>query len=80
MAPQPASAVSGRHIKFVGKRPRLPPVKEHAPVSVDRNNFHRRPYLANLARSLRSRIFNIRIPSAETWFVCTETGSILCWS
>jgi hypothetical protein len=72
---QPASAVSVGQIQFTGKRPRLPRVKGRLRVSEAGNDVHRRPYLANLADSLRSRIFNIRTPLGETWLARTETGS-----
>jgi hypothetical protein len=75
LPPQPASAVSVGYIQFIGKRPRLPRVKVRSPVSAVRNNVYRRPDLANLADSLRSRFFNIRIPFGETWLGRTETGS-----
>jgi hypothetical protein len=65
------------HIEFIGKRSRFPRVKGRSPFSAARNNVHRRPYLANLTGSLQSQIFNIRIPSAETWLVCMETGSMV---
>ena len=66
LRPQPASAVSAGLIQFIGKRPRLPQAKGRLPVSAARKDVPRRPYLANLAGSLRSQIFNIQILKAET--------------
>jgi hypothetical protein len=74
---QPASVVSAGHIQFIRKRPRYLRIRGRSAVSSTTNNIDRGPFLVNFVNSLQWRIFNIRIPLAETLLERTETGSIL---